>query len=313
MAPPAAVADRPREARVATLFVGAAVLLSGAAGVLAVGFLARQPSNQKEPARVVVDPSAVVHSPRVAKATAVEASGERAPEKIAAAPAAVSDALLENRKNGIVWLGLSAEDLTVPYATGWAARPAVVVTTGHAAATLKELADKQRMRVVAWQQGKFLNVQSVHWHPEYDPRQPGASKSLRFNVGFVVLEDAAAAICPVADGGPGTISMDAPLRALGFAQSSGAVEAFDPLKFTPRAIDARLLGCETFAADDRWILVTDLEAPKGFEGSPVFDGKGMVVGTLAPSANRTFVVPPCELDRVAKDVPNDHSKMSRPR
>lgn len=198
----------------------------------------------------------------------------------------------------IVWLGGEREGMRLPLCTGWAATPTQVITTAWAIEELKA-SRKEGAQIIACSPGQgrgFIPVVDLAVHPQYDGNVRSKPSNVMVDVGVVTLKAPLAACCPYSS----VKTLDLPsqkpkVTVVGFSiPYSPNPKPFDELS-PPSLIwrTGRISGTQTYsnAVDNLPVLSMQLDAPDGFDGSPVFHSSGKVIGVLLRFGSDRYVVP----------------------
>lgn len=276
--------------------IGAIVVLSGVVIGLMMG-------RQSSPAPVVGA------NPDVASHVAVPRTTETPPSDIAIAPKPGNKNDIptplpkpnhvivapEARRPAMVWIGLQRNESLFLYASGWAVKPNLVVTTGEAVAHLQEvLRNGNGIKVFVQQQTERRIVIEGKMHPSYVADAPGETRSMLHNIGVLRIEAALPQVLSVDDSDAVTaLKKDDLVRALGtYCPGKDAVESpIDTLELKAETWSGTIAGSLRTTDPKTPLLKLALNAPRPSAGSVVLDAHGSVVGILAASANEMSLVP----------------------
>lgn len=212
-------------------------------------------------------------------------------------PPAVPDleTAVKAQERNVVWVGYRLRDFAFPYASGWLVRPDRVVTTATVIADLEPLS-KDGIEPIVWRAGQIVAVKALRRHPAFDAENPGSQASTHANVGLLELEQPLDANCPVASADElAALSGAQSLLAVGFESTLGENEPFDELKVKRMRHKTELLSSEVLASRSSRLYKLRAPTGKGWEGAPVFNERGHVVGVLGVIAGEARMVPVSQL------------------
>lgn len=223
-----------------------------------------------------------------------------------AKPSAIPDleTVVAAQERNVVWVGYRLRDFAFPYATGWLVRPDKVVTTATVVADLEPLS-KEGIEPIVWREGQILAVKALRRHPAFDTENPGSRASMHSDIGIVELEDPVDANCPLATTDElAALNARPLLLAVGFESQLQENEPFDELKVKQVRHKPELQSSEFLASSSSRIY--KLRAPTGkcWQGAPVFNDRGHVVGVLATAAGEARMVPVSQLSSLLKSTVN---------
>lgn len=292
--------DRRRTGVIAASLAG--VTLVAAAVIVMRGW---QPSTKDESHKADNPPPVVV-----TKAATEEKAAPRKVEPVrparlpspALSPAARKpmEALVKDYEPAIVWIGFEIDEAQFVYATGWALRPKIIVTSGETAENLAAIVNQSQSteygeaKLIARDIRGTIGIKEFRVHPEYSASQTegdvNISKRAGYNVAVAILDDEMSLSCSLAsDVDIDALNVASPLLVVGFANDAGTKEPYDKVKNLVRreTKPARVTASDPPGAQRplSYILrVADVDSLTGsmesFNGAAMFNEQGHVVGLL---------------------------------
>jgi hypothetical protein len=217
-----------------------------------------------------------------------------------AKPASTSgpEAAIRAQERNVVWVGYRLREYAFPYASGWLARPDRVVTTAAVVADLEPLSN-EGIEPIVWRDGQILRVKAQRRHPDFDADNPGSQASMHANVAVLELDEPLDASCIVASPDElAALSGAQSLLAVGFESELKENEPYDELKFKRLRHKAELVSSEVLASKSSRLYKLRIPTKPCWEGAPIFNDRGHVVGTAAAATGGARMVPVSQLSRL---------------
>lgn len=193
-------------------------------------------------------------------------------------------AIVEQCRDGVVWMGLEFKDLRVPVCTGVAIGPDRVATTGYMA---RHLASDMALGAKAFvylpgEEDAVVYITEAKTHPRFDHEKPDDDATMHHNLGLAILEHKLASYCEISEP-ERWLRAGAEVVMLGYPMTPEMRRtAYDPLN--PPQLDHRkiIVGAGTIAPHDISFPRREL----GIASSPIMDGAAL----FAPNGKLVAVV-----------------------
>ncbi len=215
----------------------------------------------------------------------------------------------------VVWIGVDAEGYRIPYFSGWAVSPKVVVSSGRKIAELMAVADKVDRFVVFTEspQPTFIQIDEMKLHPRYDQDDPDSTDSLLHNLGVIYLKQPIPAhyeLGHLQDLNEPVIGMQ--IHAVGYdIDHGGDGSKFKPydLLNPPSLIQAlglvqatKILPGAQESDLPLLVLNVNVEISVGCEGGPVLDRNGKVIAVIVSKAGENYAILASVVNELVKQV-----------
>ena len=222
-------------------------------------------------------------------------------------PAKSLEQVVRSSESAVVWIGFEINGKQFCYATAWAIKPNVIVTTAVAADHLEQIlrikapGEYGSATLMARDSVGAAQIREMRLHPRFDRSQPHELASVAHNIAVGILDRDLPSVCPLATNSEiGDIDVKTPLLAVGFVDDSTGKEHFDKIKkhvhLERKA--TRLISGEPPGADppsNYRVKVgssdSSSEPMEFMAGSPVFGEHGRVIGLLAIMGKSFRMIP----------------------
>ena len=222
------------------------------------------------------------------------------PQPVSRPSAKHPEEVVRSSELAVVWIGFEINQKQFCYATAWAIKPNVIVTTAVAADQLEQIGQKAAEGdfpavLIARDAAGFVKIREMHAHSGYKASQPAAAASIAYNIAVGVLERDLSTVCsPAMDEEIAELNVSTRLLGVGFVDESAGKEAFDKIKNLVRLEykPVRVTGGDPTGAE--WPANYQVQVGSGdaiagrlepLVGSPVFNEQGHVVGVLTILGN----------------------------